>query len=250
MIWTCLSDVWFCREKQDDSIQGMVFFKLKTSQDFCVAIYPSQEFRKSSRDHKDLMALLNRQWQSVAGTRHVRIYPYLRKPDVLSANTFLIETPEQITLIDPGAMEDQSREIETIVRKLFLEKPRAFLIYRTHCHIDHAFHVPRYLAIRDQMPVWIAVHHDAVETMITGDPEKTISELYGFDYPCFSPDISLLPPHVRNSLMARDIHLPDQSRVPVETVRLETTIDVPFYRKRLPLGAGILRTSSQRISIG
>ncbi|MEI8171963.1 MAG: MBL fold metallo-hydrolase [Deltaproteobacteria bacterium] len=184
------------------------------------------------------MTLLNRQWQSVAGTRHVRIYPYLRKPDVLSSNTFLIETPEQLTLIDPGAMEDQSREIETIVRNLFLEKPRAVLIYLTHCHIDHAFHVPRYLAIRDQIPVWVAVHHDAVETMITGDPKRTISELYGFDYPCFSPDISLLPPHVRDSLMAREIYLPDQTRIPVETVRLETTIDVPFYRKRLPLGGG------------
>jgi glyoxylase-like metal-dependent hydrolase (beta-lactamase superfamily II) len=212
MIWTCHFDVRFFGVKKD--------------------------YATHSRGHKDLMTLLNRQWQSVAGTRHVRIYPYLRKPDVLSSNTFLIETPEQITLIDPGAMEDQSREIETIVRSLFLEKPRAVLIYLTHCHIDHAFHAPRYLAMRDQIPVWIAVHHNAVETMITGDQKKTISELYGFDYPCFSPDISLLPPHVRDSLLAREIHLPDRTRIPVETVRLETTIDVPFYRKRLPLGCG------------
>lgn len=184
------------------------------------------------------MTLLNRQWQSVPGTRHVRIYPYIRKPDVLSSNTFLIETPEQITLIDPGAMEDQSREIETIVRNLLIEKPRTVLIYLTHCHIDHAFHVPRYLAIRDQIPVWIAVHHDALETIITCDPKRTIAELYGLDYPCFSPDISLLPPHIRESLLAREIHLPDQSRISVETGHLETTIDAPFYRKRLPLGVG------------
>jgi glyoxylase-like metal-dependent hydrolase (beta-lactamase superfamily II) len=195
-------------------------------------------FAVHSIDHKDLMILLNRQWQSVSGTRHVRIYPYLRKPDVLSSNTFLVETQEQITLIDPGAMKDQSKEIETIVRNLFREKPRALLIFLTHCHIDHAFHVPRYLAMRDHIPVWIAVHHDAVESLITGDPKRTISELYGLDYPCFTPDISLLSPSVRAFPADREIHLSDQTRIPVETVCLDTTIDIPFYRKRLPLGGG------------
>jgi glyoxylase-like metal-dependent hydrolase (beta-lactamase superfamily II) len=184
------------------------------------------------------MILLNRQWQPILGTRHAHIYPYFRKPDVLSSNTFLIETPEQITLIDPGAMEDQSQEIEAIVRNLFLEKPRPLLIYLTHCHIDHAFHVPRYLAMRDRIPVWIAVHHNAAETIITGNPKRTIAELYGFDYPCFAADISLLPPSVRTFPTVREIHLPDQTRITIETVRLETTIDIPFYRKRLPLGCG------------
>ncbi len=187
---------------------------------------------------KDVMTLLNRHWQPVSGTRNARIYPYFRKPDVLSANTFLIETPEQITLIDPGAMEEQSREVEAIVRGLFLEKPRAVLIYLTHCHIDHALHVPRYLALRDRIPVWIAVHHAAVEAVVAGDPKRTIAELYGLGYPCFSPDIVLLPPPIRDSLPAREIHLPDRSRIPIETMRLETTIGAPFYRKRLPLGAG------------
>jgi len=184
------------------------------------------------------MSLLNRQWQPVSQTRHVRIYPYIRNPDILSSNTFLLETPEQITIIDPGAMEDQTREIETIVRNLFLEKPRAILVYLTHCHIDHTFHVPRYLAMRDRIPVWIAVHNDAVITLINGDSKKTMAELYGLDYPCFTPDISLLPPHVRDSPLARQIHLSDRSSVSVETARLGTTSGVPFYRKSLPLGAG------------
>ncbi|MHB8907651.1 MAG: MBL fold metallo-hydrolase [Syntrophales bacterium] len=180
------------------------------------------------------MTLLNRQWQTVPGTGSARIYPYFRKPDLLSANTFLIQTPEQITLIDPGAMEEQSREMEAIVRGLFLDKPRPVLVYLTHCHIDHALHVPRYLAMRDRIPVWTAVHHDAVEAIVAGDPKRTIAELYGWDYPCFSPDISLLPPHVRSSLSAREIHLPDRSRISIETVQLETAIAAPFYRKRLP----------------
>jgi len=184
------------------------------------------------------MTLLNRQWQPILGTRLIRIYPYFRKPDVLSSNTFLIESPEQITLIDPGAMEEQSREIETIIRGLFLENPRPVFIYLTHCHIDHSLHLPRYIAMRDQIPVWIAVHQDAVEAISTGDPKRTIAELYGLDYPCISPDISLLPPHIRTSLLAREVHLPDQTSIPINTVHLETTIDEPFYRKRLPLGGG------------
>ncbi len=43
--------------------------------------------------------LINQIWQLLLGTRQAEIYPYLRKPDLLSSNSCLIRTPEQIILI-------------------------------------------------------------------------------------------------------------------------------------------------------
>ena len=40
--------------------------------------------------------------QPVQGTRNVTIYPYLRKIDLMSSNSYLLSSPGQIVLIDPG----------------------------------------------------------------------------------------------------------------------------------------------------
>ena len=185
------------------------------------------------------MSLLNREWQVVNGTAHVRIFPFIRKPDIISSNTFLLETAEQIIVIDPGADDDNTREIEQMIRELYRDKNRPVLIFLTHCHVDHALHVTRYLAMRNRIPVWTAVHHDAVEAVTTGDRKSTVAELYHLEFPCFNPDISLFPPHVREiHTESREIVLSDGVGIAVETVCLKTTGDAPFYKKSLFLGAG------------
>jgi glyoxylase-like metal-dependent hydrolase (beta-lactamase superfamily II) len=182
------------------------------------------------------MTLLNRQWQSVDGTRQVRIYPYIRRPDILSSNTYILDTPEQIALIDPGALAEQSDELLAIIRVLLREHPRPLVIYLTHCHIDHALHTGLYHEFRKDTPVWIAVHHDGADTLASGDPKRTISDLYCIMFPAVTPDILLLPPQVRKTIHRRSILLPNQVSIPIETEELRTTTLVPFYRKTLPLG--------------
>jgi glyoxylase-like metal-dependent hydrolase (beta-lactamase superfamily II) len=186
--------------------------------------------------HRDFMTVLNRQWQSVPGARQVRIYPYIRKPDVLSSNAFLLDAPDQIVLIDPGAQPEQSRELLSIVRILLHEHPRPVLICLTHCHIDHVLDAGLYYQFRKETPVWIAIHHDGADSLMSGDPRRTIAELYGMELPGLSPDILLLPPQVRKAVHSRNVDLPDQTSIHIRTEELKTTIHVPFYRKTIPLG--------------
>ena len=182
------------------------------------------------------MTLQNRRWQPVDGSRQVRIYPYLRRPDVLSSNAYLFDAPDQIVLIDPGALAEQSEELLTLVEALLLERPRPVLIYLTHCHVDHALHTQQYQALLKDTPVWIAVHHEGAATLISGDPQRTASDLYSIAFPATSPDILLLPPQARGGNGRRKIVLPNAVQIPITTEEIRTAIPVPFYRKTIPLG--------------
>ena len=75
--------------------------------------------------------------QLVRGTRNVTIYPYLRKIDLMSSNSYLLSSPKQIALIDPGGMESQINLLEEKVQILQDELPRPVVVYLTHVHIDH-----------------------------------------------------------------------------------------------------------------
>ena len=64
---------------------------------------------------KESSLLINQIWQPLPGTRRSEIYPYLRKPDLLSSNSCLIRTPEQIILIDAGALAAQTADLGRII---------------------------------------------------------------------------------------------------------------------------------------
>jgi len=182
------------------------------------------------------MKLLNRQWQSVDGTRQVRIYPYLRRPDILSSNAYILDAPEQIVLIDTGALAEQTEELFATIRSLVRERPRPLLIYLTHCHIDHALNIGVYHALRRETPVWVAVGHDGADTLVSGDPQRTASDLFCIEFPAITPDILLLPPQARKQTYQRDILLSDRKSITITTDKIQTGVAVPFYRETLSLG--------------
>ena len=75
--------------------------------------------------------------QSVPGTRNVTIYPYLCKIDIMSSNSYLLSSPGQIALIDPGGVQSQIECLEEEIQILQDELPRPVVVYLTHVHIDH-----------------------------------------------------------------------------------------------------------------
>jgi glyoxylase-like metal-dependent hydrolase (beta-lactamase superfamily II) len=83
------------------------------------------------------LVLINQVWQPLPGTRQAEIYPYLRKPDLLSSNSCLIRTPEQIIMIDAGALAAQTADLGRMLKECLRERSRPVIIYLTHCHIDH-----------------------------------------------------------------------------------------------------------------
>ena len=182
------------------------------------------------------MTLVNRKWQSAEGTRQIRLYPYLRRPDVLSSNAYVFDTPDWIVLIDPGAQEEQSQELFDVIRGLMDQKPRPLLIFLTHCHIDHALHAGLHRAFRTEAPVWLAVHRNGAQTLSTGDPERTAAGLYNIDFEPIAPDILFAPPATAMGESRREIVLPGEHSISVTTVELKTSIAAPFFRKIIPLG--------------
>src|SRR5208283_1450701 len=82
---------------------------------------------------KESSLLINQIWQPLPGTRQSEIYPYLRKPDLLSSNSCLIRTPEQIILIDAGALAAQTADLGRIIKECHQELSRPVIIYLNHC---------------------------------------------------------------------------------------------------------------------
>ena len=52
--------------------------------------------------------LLPQQWQPVPGCRDALIYPFIRKVDTVSSNSYLVRTPDVVILIDPGGLPEQA----------------------------------------------------------------------------------------------------------------------------------------------
>ena len=81
--------------------------------------------------------LENQCWQPVPGDEHAEIFPYIRKVDTNSSNSYIISTPSAIILIDPGGFIEQMDLLAAEIEKTRTENPRPVFIYLTHTHVDH-----------------------------------------------------------------------------------------------------------------
>jgi glyoxylase-like metal-dependent hydrolase (beta-lactamase superfamily II) len=79
----------------------------------------------------------DRTWQKVPGCKNAQIYPFPRKTDAISSNSYLIETGRARLFIDPGGLPDQMEHLTGIIRELIRKKPRPVLTFFTHIHVDH-----------------------------------------------------------------------------------------------------------------
>ena len=117
--------------------------------------------------------------QPVQGTRSVSIFPYLRKIDLMSSNSYILSSPDQISLIDPGGLEDQISRLDAEIALLQEERPRPLVVYLTHVHIDHWFGFQRRRAIPSLRQALLAVQESGAEALEKQDPLMTLSELLG-----------------------------------------------------------------------
>ena len=54
-------------------------------------------------------------WQLVSGGGGANVYAHVRRPDVLSCNSYLVEYPECWALIDPGALPEQTAALRGLM---------------------------------------------------------------------------------------------------------------------------------------
>lgn len=130
--------------------------------------------------------------QHIPGTRGMKFYPYIRKIDLMSSNSFILSGEEQIAVIDPGALDDQLDCLVENIAIMLNEKPRPVVVYLTHAHLDHCFQLNRLRRIKDLGDIVVAAQEIGAEALIRQDSELTLAGLLGKKMAPISVDIKLL----------------------------------------------------------
>lgn len=117
--------------------------------------------------------------QPVDGSRNTAIYPYIRKIDLMSSNSYIISGVDQIALIDPGGLEDQIDHLEGVVAGLQEELLRPVVIYLTHVHMDHWVQLKQGRKRKNLGEAALAVQELGADALEMQDPRVTLSGLLG-----------------------------------------------------------------------
>ena len=150
----------------------------------------------------------NRTWQPIPEIAGAFVYPYIRAPDVLSSNSYLIEFPDRRLLIDPGALPQQTQELHRILAAREGPGIRPLLACITHCHLDHSREAKAWLD-NARRPAWLSAQEHGARALAAGDSRLTAAELYGLDMPCTPAHIPLMTAADVRERQSRCIRLAD-----------------------------------------
>lgn len=175
--------------------------------------------------------------QPVQGTRNVTIYPYLRKIDLMSSNSYLLSSPGQIALIDPGGMESQIKRLEEEIQILQDELHRPVVVYLTHVHIDHWHQLTQCKPSAQLSKAFLAVQETGASALETNDPQMTLSVLLGRPISTVFVDIRLLSNQDKNILSRNSLDLEGWSFDFVTKSR-RITEEIVLDSQIVPLGKG------------
>jgi glyoxylase-like metal-dependent hydrolase (beta-lactamase superfamily II) len=129
----------------------------------------------------------------VPGVSEANIYPLIRKIDTISSNSYLIETPACICLIDPGGLPEQVAQLIAEIQKLRDAHERPVVIFLTHAHIDHFLSVQYAPADTYFHDAIFAVQEAGADALERGDRFLTQADLLGFTVSPKKIDLKLLP---------------------------------------------------------
>ncbi len=173
-------------------------------------------------------------WQEVPGTRSVRLYPYLRKVDILSSNSYLLSSERFIILIDPGGLESQTEVLLVQIARLREEKDRPVLVCLTHVHLDHSRELLYNQDLRELPRMAVAVQDRGAEALAQRNRAATIADLLHQELPeDIAVEIRLIIPDEGD----REFNLCGERIITCcDPLPLETGDCLP--RQVLPLGDG------------
>lgn len=179
------------------------------------------------------MTFKTNRWYPASALSSTRFYPYMVKPDILSSNSFIIESDRQVILIDPGGLQSQWEGLTDILTPVITAKP--LVIYLTHCHVDHCLAAGLSRSMKQITTVQIAIQENGAGALSRGDTRMTMADLYGYDFPAYPPDFLLLP-----DSSARGSHdvvnTVPRLDAPVEDLGLSRHTARTFRRQRIDVG--------------
>jgi len=139
--------------------------------------------------------LKNQGWQPVPGDEHAEIFPCTRKVDTNSSNSYIISTPSQIVLIDPGGSMEQMDLLATEIERIRGANPRPVFVYLTHAHIDHFMVMQSHPFFSGPRRPTNAAHATGAASLQNADNATTQADMF---------EIQLNPMHIPIQFFAPD----------------------------------------------
>lgn len=122
--------------------------------------------------------LVSLEWQPLPGAGGAHIFPLIRKIDTISSNSYLIQTPDAIILIDPGGLAAQAEQLMQVVTECRAEKERPFFILLTHAHIDHFIAIQNTPALAVTGAAVLMVQEEGAACLERGDAAMTQAAMF------------------------------------------------------------------------
>lgn len=122
--------------------------------------------------------LVSLEWQPLPGAGGAGIFPLIRKIDTVSSNSYLIQTPDAIILIDPGGLAAQAEQLMQVVTVCRAERERPFFILLTHAHIDHFIAIQNTPALAVAGAAVLMVQEEGAACLERGDAAMTQAAMF------------------------------------------------------------------------
>ena len=104
-----------------------------------------------------LIQVKSKTWTHIPGTLAVELYPVIHKPCFMCSSTFVLRTPKEIIIIDPGGDRLETERTGKLASNIAKEEGLPVFIFLTHCHIDHILSMP---VLTDREPGWKIICHE------------------------------------------------------------------------------------------
>ncbi|WP_321504434.1 MBL fold metallo-hydrolase [uncultured Methanoregula sp.] len=183
--------------------------------------------------------LISQQWQPVAGAAGATIFPLIRKIDTISSNSYIIQTPDAILLIDPGGLTDQAEQLMRVIEACRLENDRPVFVFLTHAHIDHFIGAQHLPAFAYHESVVFAVQEIGAEALEQGDGKLTQANLLGISPVSMKTGFRLLTKERAGSPgIPVSLAFANGAEVTVTQDRIGADLDGGLVRERISFGPG------------
>ncbi len=175
----------------------------------------------------------DRTWQDVPGAPGARIFPLIRRPDVVCSNSYIIDAPRFTIVIDPGADAEQMEEILQELRGVSRPGHERVSFYLTHCHVDHCFALIKGTRMAVPDDAVVVAHGEGVRALRDFDGDLTQARVMGWDFPPAELQVTL------HALLAGDERSDGVLLQSTRMSELRSDEDLLLRYQRIPLGDGL-----------
>ncbi|MDT8357902.1 MAG: MBL fold metallo-hydrolase [Methanomicrobiaceae archaeon] len=137
-------------------------------------------------------SLVPLQWQPAPDCKDTLIYPFIRKVDTTSSNSFLVRTPDVIILVDPGGLPEQAAHTSSLIQAVQEEEALPLVVILTHSHVDHYVGALSAPHLSGPKTAVVAVQESGAGVVESADRRMTQAAVLGRELAPLRVDLQLL----------------------------------------------------------